>query len=369
MRSHRRFATIATRVTALVALLAGFSIVAPAAAPALVSNPTAFATAAPVVGIASTPSGGGYWQVGADGAIFTAGDAPFLGSLGGVRLNQPIVGMAATPSGDGYWLVASDGGIFSFGDARFYGSTGGMRLNRPIVGMAGTKSGVGYWMVASDGGIFSFGDARFFGSTGSIALNRPIVDMARAADGSGYLLAAEDGGVFLFGSAQFFGSAAAACPTSSATGVAMSGNGSGYWITFGDARTYAFARGTTAPDCPLVNDLYNRLNAERAARGLPALAWHHGLAQYATSWSQNMAANGFRHSNINNMWGVGSFSAIGENIAWGNNASAASLHSAWMNSTLHRNNMLSPGYNAVGIGFHRTADGKVFATTSFGRAI
>jgi len=51
-------------------------------------------------------------------------------------LNKPIVGMAATPTGAGYWLVASDGGIFSFGAARFYGSTGSMVLNKPIVGMA-----------------------------------------------------------------------------------------------------------------------------------------------------------------------------------------------------------------------------------------
>ena len=40
------------------------------------------------------------------------------------RLNQPIVGMAPTPSGNGYWLVARDGGVFCFGDAKFYGSTG-----------------------------------------------------------------------------------------------------------------------------------------------------------------------------------------------------------------------------------------------------
>ena len=40
-------------------------------------------------------------------------------------LNKPIVGMAATPDGKGYWLVASDGGIFAYGDAAFYGSTGG----------------------------------------------------------------------------------------------------------------------------------------------------------------------------------------------------------------------------------------------------
>ncbi len=48
----------------------------------------------------------------------------------------PIVGMAVTPTGNGYWLVASDGGIFAFGDAKFSGSTGAITLNQPIVGMA-----------------------------------------------------------------------------------------------------------------------------------------------------------------------------------------------------------------------------------------
>src|SRR4051812_27932986 len=51
-------------------------------------------------------------------------------------LRQPIVGIAATPSGRGYWRVASDGGVFTSGDAKFYGSTGNLRLNRPIVGVA-----------------------------------------------------------------------------------------------------------------------------------------------------------------------------------------------------------------------------------------
>jgi len=49
-------------------------------------------------------------------------DATFYGSMGGHPLNQPIVGMASTPDGRGYWLVASDGGVFSFGDAPFRGS-------------------------------------------------------------------------------------------------------------------------------------------------------------------------------------------------------------------------------------------------------
>ena len=37
-------------------------------------------------------------------------------------LNKPVVGIAATPGGHGYWEVASDGGIFAFGSAQFYGS-------------------------------------------------------------------------------------------------------------------------------------------------------------------------------------------------------------------------------------------------------
>jgi N-acetyl-anhydromuramyl-L-alanine amidase AmpD len=77
---------------------------------------------APVVAIIARPQGDGYWEVGADGGIFSYGAAAFHGSLGGVALNAPIVGGAATPSGEGYWLVGQDGGVFSFGDAQFYGA-------------------------------------------------------------------------------------------------------------------------------------------------------------------------------------------------------------------------------------------------------
>jgi hypothetical protein len=83
--------------------------------------------------------------------------------MGGHPLNQPIVGMATTPSGKGYWLAASDGGIFAFGDAPFHGSMGGLPLAKPMVGMALSRLQSGYWLVAQDGGIFSF-DAPFFGS-------------------------------------------------------------------------------------------------------------------------------------------------------------------------------------------------------------
>ncbi|MGH9055094.1 MAG: glycoside hydrolase family 5 protein [Acidimicrobiales bacterium] len=52
----------------------------------------------------------------------------------------PPLGRAPSPgqrTSQGYWLVGADGGIFSFGDAGFYGSEGGKPLNAPVVGMAG----------------------------------------------------------------------------------------------------------------------------------------------------------------------------------------------------------------------------------------
>ena len=97
---------------------------------------------------------------------------------GSIHLNQPIVGMAATPDGKGYWLVASDGGIFTYGDAGFYGSTGAIHLNSPIVGMAATPDGKGYWLVAADGGVFTYGDAGFYGSAGGVHLNQPVIGIA-----------------------------------------------------------------------------------------------------------------------------------------------------------------------------------------------
>ncbi len=199
----------------------------------------------PIVGMAATPDGKGYWLVAADGGIFAFGDAGFYGSTGNLVLNKPIVGMAATPDGKGYWLVAADGGIFAFGDAGFYGSTGNLVLNKPIVGMAATPDGKGYWLVAADGGIFAFGDAGFYGSTGNLVLNKPIVGMAATPDGKGYWLVADDGGVFTFGDAVFAGSTGGQALSVPITGMAATPDGGGYWLVTADGGIFAF--GDAAP--------------------------------------------------------------------------------------------------------------------------
>jgi hypothetical protein len=160
---------------------------------------------APVVGMAPTPSGQGYWLVAADGGVFSFGDAGFYGSLGGQTQNHRIVAMEPTASGHGYWLVASNGTVTPFGDASNFGSLTSAP-GTTIVGMASTPSASGYWLVASDGNVFAFGDARVHGSAAGQHLNAPIVSMTPTASGQGYWLFAADGGVFSYGDAQFYDS-------------------------------------------------------------------------------------------------------------------------------------------------------------------
>ena len=195
---------------------------------------------APINHLVSTPDGRGYWMVASDGGIFSFGDARFYGSMGGQPLNAPVVDLAPTTDGKGYWLVASDGGIFAFGDARFYGSMGGQPLNRPVVGMAADPKGPGYWMVATDGGIFSFGAAAFYGSTGALTLNLPVNGMSAAPDGRGYWLVASDGGIFAFGSARFQGSMGGTPLAAPVTGMATDPISGGYWLVGADGGVFAF---------------------------------------------------------------------------------------------------------------------------------
>src|SRR2546425_12800946 len=79
---------------------------------------------------AGAPAGaGGAFQVQAFGG------ARSFGAPGGA-LNAPLVGIAPTPRGNGYWLLAQDGGIFTYGGARVYGSARAGPPHQPRVGGA-----------------------------------------------------------------------------------------------------------------------------------------------------------------------------------------------------------------------------------------
>jgi len=415
-------------VVALIAALLGvFAVMSGPAAPSTASSASYLGSVAlspirrPITGMASTPTGRGYWLAADDGGVFSFGDAHYYGSTGHIRLYRPVVDIASSSSGAGYWLVASDGGIFSFGDAHFYGSTGHIRLNRPIVGMARTASGHGYWLVASDGGIFSFGDARFYGSTGGLHLARPVVGMAATPSGRGYWLVASDGGIFSFGDARYYGSTGGHALASPIVGIAHPARGRGYWLVarnggiygFGDATVLGSGGGFDAladgcrrrvtgggywmgtedggvytatssgqwvpdphdagtPEQRISKELYYRANEERRARALMPLAWDSQLSSLATSWSSTMAGTGsFAHRNLSSLFGVPSYKdryrTLEENIYEGNGSfgTAGSAHVALMNSPPHRAALLNPGLTSLGVGAY-CRSGTLFVTEDFG---
>jgi hypothetical protein len=103
-----------------------------------------------------------------------------------LKLAAPIVGTVVGPRG-GYWEVGADGGVFSFGGAKFYGSLPGEKIRtRKIVGICPTRDGKGYWLLSSTGKVYTFGDARDLGNGNPGA--RAIIP-----DGAGYRVIYSDG--------------------------------------------------------------------------------------------------------------------------------------------------------------------------------
>lgn len=65
----------------------------------------------------------------ADGGIFNYNGSQFYGSAGGSGLVMGLnhaVSVLPTPSGAGYWILGADGGIFTFGDAPYKGNALGI---------------------------------------------------------------------------------------------------------------------------------------------------------------------------------------------------------------------------------------------------
>ncbi|MCL2395599.1 MAG: hypothetical protein FWC87_13050, partial [Acidimicrobiaceae bacterium] len=105
------------------------------------------------LGVTTTASAEGV----STGAVTGFGAATPYGAPAGSQLDGHIVGIAPTPSGDGYWLLGADGGVFAYGDARFHGAAVGSALRS--VGIAATPDGGGYWVALDSGLVESFGDA------------------------------------------------------------------------------------------------------------------------------------------------------------------------------------------------------------------
>lgn len=99
-------------------------------------------------------------------------------------------------------------------------------------------------------------------------------------------------------------------------------------------------------------------NQERAKNGLPALKIDSALSKMAHEKSRDMSANGyFSHTSptygspfdMMKKYGI-TYHYAGENIAMGQQT-PEEVVKAWMNSQGHRENILNPNYNYIGVGY------------------
>lgn len=86
------------------------------------TNPNMATPTAPCIGGRITPTGKGYWLVGADGGVFAQGDAKFFGSAFGKLTNEHIVGFDIAADGTGYILWSDQYHAFAFGSCTFEGN-------------------------------------------------------------------------------------------------------------------------------------------------------------------------------------------------------------------------------------------------------
>jgi len=120
--------------------------------------------------------------------------------------------------------------------------------------------------------------------------------------------------------------------------------------------------------------LLNAANHDRAAAGLPRLQWDPALAAAAHQHALRMAQmNTLSHQfpgeppmQDRARQAGARFSLIAENVAQG--PSVTGLHTQWMNSPPHRENLLDPELNAVGISVVQSGN-MLFAVEDFSAAV
>lgn len=105
-------------------------------------------------------------------------------------------------------------------------------------------------------------------------------------------------------------------------------------------------------------------NEQRELKGRQGLTLDPYLCEYAQHHAEWMANhNNLQHSNISKL--MGKYYAAGENIAW-NQSNEKEVVVAWMNSTGHRENILSRTFTHVGFGVAFNKNGEPYWCACFG---
>ncbi len=109
-------------------------------------------------------------------------------------------------------------------------------------------------------------------------------------------------------------------------------------------------------------DSASRVNDTRGTSGLRPLVIDDTLVNKAQAWAEHMAAVGaISHSKLTD--GAGNdWSVLGENVGMASNI--AQMHSMFMNSPAHRDNIVSGKYNRIGTGVAE-AGGRLYVVQVF----
>jgi hypothetical protein len=121
--------------------------------------------------------------------------------------------------------------------------------------------------------------------------------------------------------------------------------------------------------------LFDQLNDSRKQAGLEPLEWDEHLASAARQHSQLMASKNQLEHVLPGEAEVGErlaatgirFNRSGENVAY--DSDLDDFTQSWLKSPPHKENMLSPNYNSVGIGVAKTDDGLFYATQDFAHSL
>ena len=236
-------------IGAMAALVVGAALLTEASGAGASGTSTSLETS---TRISSVPfSALAYDLVSADGTVTSFGGAANFGGEESSHLAAPIVGMAVTPDGRGYWLVAQDGSVFPFGDARYFGSLSGKPYTsaHDVIAIVSTRDGGGYWLCDASGIVTAFGDAQPIPSLlWWKAQHAPIVGFAVMSSGKGAWAVNSIGIVYHLGPSPLYGNLRDKTGGVPIVGMARAPNSKGYWLV--NAKGYVTSFGSASPAVP-----------------------------------------------------------------------------------------------------------------------
>lgn len=113
------------------------------------------------------------------------------------------------------------------------------------------------------------------------------------------------------------------------------------------------------------SEFVSRTNSARTSRGMRAYVVRSDLVSVARRQAARMAAARRIYHNPNLTSEVRGWRNVGENV--GSGGSVSRIHTAFMNSSAHRSNILSSTFTEVGIGTARGGDGLIYVSEVFRR--